>query len=673
MNKLLKTSVLALLLSGSVLHSQQSSSEAVKLRAGGAIWYQLNQYITDIKGISGVPSCCPGFTSGSGGGVSFAGFAELPLSPTIGLRTDIGLYNLSGSMEQRETIGNVYTPTGTGIAESRHSLDATLSVVALEPKVILRSFSFPLWLSFGAQVGFVSSKEYAQEERLVTPSGAVYEDTRLPVRNATSGKIGDASSVLFGVAFGAGYDVSVSPDVMLTPEASFVYGINSIVSEGSWNNLGIRFGASVSYLFRGGAEEAPVEIPKKEDPVPVQDYAPPPKVAFELGVDVSGISEGRLLKDPTIVVADIQYDESFPLVSHLYFDKGSSELSSTRQNLLSSPESFSESSLPSSSMSIYREALNIIGYRMKRSASSRIQVTGHVDGRGVEQDNASLARARAESVKEYLVRVWGISAGRIQVEGRGLPTLASNTETADGQAENRRVEITSLSGDVSSPVRQQFTALSVDPDSLQITPTIRADGGVDSWSVEVSNNKGEVLDRVSEPGSAVSPVMLSLGRRYFTPGTEGLRVEVRAADRNGRRLSTEKSVPVRMISETKKAGEDVDDYRIERYSLMLFDFNKSDLTSGHREVLESLRGKLVPGSSVTIEGYTDRSGDATYNRGLADRRCQEVKSYLLGSRTDIPVSVRAVGSDRLLYDNSTPEGRSYSRTVIVEIKTPIKK
>jgi outer membrane protein OmpA-like peptidoglycan-associated protein len=222
-------------------------------------------------------------------------------------------------------------------------------------------------------------------------------------------------------------------------------------------------------------------------------------------------------------------------------------------------------------------------------------------------------------------------------------------------------------------VRQQFTALSVEPDSLQITPTIRADGGVDSWSVEVSNNKGEVLDRVSEPGTAVSPVMLSLGRRYFTPGTESLRIEVRAADRNGRRLSTEKSVPVRMISETKKAGEDVDDYRIERYSLMLFDFNKSDLTSGHREVLESLRGKLVAGSSVTIEGYTDRSGDASYNRGLAERRCQEVKSYLLGSRTDIPVAVRAVGSDRLLYDNSTPEGRSYSRTVIVEIKTPIKK
>jgi len=45
-------------------------------------------------------------------------------------------------------------------------------------------------------------------------------------------------------------------------------------------------------------------------------------------------------------------------------------------------------------------------------------------------------------------------------------------------------------------------------------------------------------------------------------------------------------------------------------------------------------------------------------------------SYLMASQAS-EVWIHPVGSDYLLYDNDTPWGRSYCRTVKIEILTPV--
>lgn len=69
-----------------------------------------------------------------------------------------------------------------------------------------------------------------------------------------------------------------------------------------------------------------------------------------------------------------------------------------------------------------------------------ILVIGHTDSTGPEDYNMELSLARANSVRNYMVRK-GIPASRIATRGKGeLEPIADNS-TPEGRAKNRRVEI----------------------------------------------------------------------------------------------------------------------------------------------------------------------------------------------------------------------------------------
>jgi len=80
----------------------------------------------------------------------------------------------------------------------------------------------------------------------------------------------------------------------------------------------------------------------------------------------------------------------------------------------------------------------------------QIVVEGHTDSRGDEMMNMQLSQARAESVRSFLVSA-GVPADRITAVGRGEGMPVASNDTAEGRANNRRVElILSKSG---SPVQ----------------------------------------------------------------------------------------------------------------------------------------------------------------------------------------------------------------------------
>jgi outer membrane protein OmpA-like peptidoglycan-associated protein len=67
-------------------------------------------------------------------------------------------------------------------------------------------------------------------------------------------------------------------------------------------------------------------------------------------------------------------------------------------------------------------------------------VEGHTDSQGRVQDNQELSLARAQSVRDYLVSR-GIAADRISAHGLGSERPVATNKTAEGRADNRRVEI----------------------------------------------------------------------------------------------------------------------------------------------------------------------------------------------------------------------------------------
>ncbi len=68
-----------------------------------------------------------------------------------------------------------------------------------------------------------------------------------------------------------------------------------------------------------------------------------------------------------------------------------------------------------------------------------VQILGHTDSVGSDENNRSLSLRRAQAVKDWLTAK-GINASRIKVVGKGEAEPIASNDTAAGRAQNRRIE-----------------------------------------------------------------------------------------------------------------------------------------------------------------------------------------------------------------------------------------
>lgn len=69
-----------------------------------------------------------------------------------------------------------------------------------------------------------------------------------------------------------------------------------------------------------------------------------------------------------------------------------------------------------------------------------ITIYGHTDNTGTAAVNEKLSLQRAQSVADYLT-VCGINVNRMTVEGKSFNEPVASNDTAEGRAQNRRVEV----------------------------------------------------------------------------------------------------------------------------------------------------------------------------------------------------------------------------------------
>jgi outer membrane protein OmpA-like peptidoglycan-associated protein len=75
-----------------------------------------------------------------------------------------------------------------------------------------------------------------------------------------------------------------------------------------------------------------------------------------------------------------------------------------------------------------------------QDSESKIVVDGYTDSQGAAAYNQDLSQRRAQSVRDYLV-TRGIAPDRITAQGFGMNSPIADNATAEGRANNRRVEI----------------------------------------------------------------------------------------------------------------------------------------------------------------------------------------------------------------------------------------
>ncbi|PSV10025.1 OmpA family protein [Photobacterium leiognathi] len=94
--------------------------------------------------------------------------------------------------------------------------------------------------------------------------------------------------------------------------------------------------------------------------------------------------------------------------------------------------------------------LEPIAQRLVNFPNAELVVIGHTDSRGSEAYNQKLSEERAKTVALYLMKHFNIDASRVKGEGRGeLDPVASN-DTAEGRAQNRRVDVTTPGFEIES-------------------------------------------------------------------------------------------------------------------------------------------------------------------------------------------------------------------------------
>ncbi len=388
---------------------------------------------------------------------------------------------------------------------------------------------------------------------------------------------------------------------------------------------------------------------------------------------------------PAAVPVERRVQEIFPLRNYIFFDEAATEIP-IRYVMLSKEDAvnFSEGNLqkvqtqtsPGRSarqMMIYYNILNIVGDRMRQKNATTISLTGVSPGRG-----AAEGRKRAESVKRYLVEIFGIDEVRVKTAGRDQPRIVSEntgeTMPHDLVMEgDSRVEIESSSPMMMQQVGGserslldpvQINALSKDPFGSYIFFTVLgAKTGLRSWSLVISDELGKEL-RV---GPFTRDQITISGNRILDGRSTGeYSAVLNGITKNGTSIRKEHTFHLAQKKDSLAEAT--------RFSV-LFDFDRSQTAAGYDRFLVKTVAPLIPEyCTVIIHGHTDIIGDEVYNDNLSLERANDTKGLIEDAvrktpKRGITFETFGFGSDPDYspFDNYFPEQRFYNRTVIIDI------
>jgi outer membrane protein OmpA-like peptidoglycan-associated protein len=115
----------------------------------------------------------------------------------------------------------------------------------------------------------------------------------------------------------------------------------------------------------------------------------------------------------------------------------------------------------------------------------------------------------------------------------------------------------------------------------------------------------------------------------------------------------------------------LEDYKVNNQAVVLFGFNKDALTPDAKTKLDALAQQTAGLSRyfITVEGFTDQTGPASYNEALSRRRANHVIEYLVAQH-NIPVyriHMIGLGENKLVDEGRTREARAQSRRVQITV------
>lgn len=128
---------------------------------------------------------------------------------------------------------------------------------------------------------------------------------------------------------------------------------------------------------------------------------------------------------------------------------------------------------------------------------------------------------------------------------------------------------------------------------------------------------------------------------------------------------------IRRAAEVGAKVDNLENYEPVVSENVLFDFDRSDLTSEAKQVLDAAVAEVAGKKHYVIEvqGFTDTTGASQYNLELSRRRASAVVRYLT-LQHNIPlyrIHTMGYGSENPVADNTTRTGRQENRRVEIRV------
>ncbi|MBI5325829.1 MAG: OmpA family protein [Ignavibacteriae bacterium] len=633
-----------------------------------------NMHTANLKGLPGIPSCCPRYETGMGVGINLGLYYSLPLAETFEF-TFKTQYTMLGAKLSKEEPVLIAKPDGSGGSWQtfEHTLDASISSISIIPQVNMR-LGDQLKASAGLRIGFLMEKSFNQKEVLLSSWG-YFPETGTRTRHDTSGDIPDANSVELALVTGLSYDLPISQSFewFLVPEVNYTIGITNIAAVDKWTIN--TFGSSIGIKYAPRQIIPPKPPPLPPPPPPLPPPPPPPEVPL-LDATIIAVS---LEKDSTespvskMIIEEFGSTRLQPFLKYIFFDENSSAIPINYKKMSTEEKARFKNDdkvlYNLSTMNVYYQILNIVGKRMLKNPNAVLTLTGCNSDAGVEKGNTGLSARRAERVKSFLISEWSIEPGRLNVKSKNLPDLPSNTTDPDGEHENMRVEMDANYPDIFEPIKIEELVIKSNPPVIRFKSKVNSEIGISSWEIVTSQTGGDL--KIFEGEGQVAPNVdwdIEKEEEFIPKFDEPLKYKLEITDNDNKVWeSPAQELPIEQITKKRKMEDlTLADKEISRFSFISFPFNSAELTKEHKHIISIAKSVLQKNSIVRIEGYTDRTGDTELNLTLSQRRAENIARALGLS----PSQAKGLG-EVMLYDNDLPEGRFFNRTVNIVIETPI--
>jgi outer membrane protein OmpA-like peptidoglycan-associated protein len=309
---------------------------------------------------------------------------------------------------------------------------------------------------------------------------------------------------------------------------------------------------------------------------------------------------------------------------------------------------------------------------MKIHPDAWLSITGTTSGT-LQDAGLKLARARAEEVRSMMNKL-GVYDDRLRVSARVYPerptTFADSGTQFLAQEENRRVELASNNPAILAPVKLGTVEKLHSPASIIIRSEVDTsrDSTSNDYTLAVRRGRDNVASRAMGRSDGKGSLTLDLHQDLQGSSGDSLFVEITTV-RDGRTVAIAKrQIPLVQDEEEYTKTSRSGDLEIERYGLILFEFDDSRISKQHERQLQFIRSRIRENTTVTIIGATDQIGSQAYNRELSLKRAKEV-----ARRLGVPgTTVIGNGEESPSLPNELPEGRASNRTVIIQLATPVR-